>query len=141
MIIYVTPHNLNNLQIPTRVQVHYASTYCASNGLPFSLPVSESLLEQPYKLFSELITQANHPIDFIIFSRLYLATSEVRHLLADHTLSGFGAHSTFYFTYDDIVCSAIELLRHIDMVLRYRRCAKVLPLNWSNPNGFNLSPI
>lgn len=129
MIVYITPHKINNLQIPTRVQVLYASNYCSANSLSFCLPVSESLLEPPHRLFSDLISQSNHSVQFIVFSKLYLATPVVRDLLLGHLNSDFGADSTFYFTYEDTVCSVFELLGYIDMVLRYRACAKMLPTN------------
>jgi sporadic carbohydrate cluster protein (TIGR04323 family) len=123
-LVYTTPYPVNQLQIPIRVQVHYARLFAENNALSFSLPVTESLLDPSTSLFVNLyptITSTH----VIVFSRLFLATpsisSTIRSVERYRTTSNI-----FHFTYEDLSLTPLELCEYVDMVMRYRAYAKIL---------------
>jgi sporadic carbohydrate cluster protein (TIGR04323 family) len=123
-VVYTTPFNINNLQIPTRVQVHYARLYADRHSLRFCLPVSESLIDSPTAALSRII-QSPTATNIIVFSRLFVALPTILSVV-ETTGSACGLSHTYHFSYEDIRMSTLQLKDYISMVTRYQAYAKVM---------------
>ena len=115
--VYVVPFQINNWQLPVRVQVFYAKDFSKRKSLDFALPTSEILFSRKFEILKSILE--NNYLNIFIFSELLIAHKNSLKILKEFNRDIQTKHKpTFHITYSDESISINELVMRIENIVR-----------------------
>lgn len=121
-VIYIVPFKCLGIQIPIRLQVMMARELCEEKSITFTLPTTESWINQTFDLLESVLMGKDNNI--IIYSHLFLASKEATRILIKSKY--YCKKKKFHCSYSKESYNYDELLSQIESKCRYEKYSKKL---------------
>ena len=115
--VYVIPFQINNWQLPVRVQAFFASDFSKRKSLDFALPTPETLFSRKFEILKSILD--DNYTNIFVFSEILLAHKNSLKILKEFDKSpSTQLRPTFHLTYNDESISIEDLIIRIESIVR-----------------------